>query len=277
LEAVSKRFGRREPAVLRDVDLRLDDGSVIALLGANGSGKSTLLRLLAGLTRPTSGRVHVGAVRTGYVPERFPANLRFGTRDYLEHMASIGSVADGPAAVAAVIGRLSLDPDAPRIDRLSKGTRQRVALGQALLGDPDLLLLDEPWTGLDAAVRSEALAAVAERRAAGACVVIADHRWPRELAPDRVLRISDGRVGDVGDVRAAGVSTVESNVTVELRPPAGGGDGRWRLPPWDGVRSAERSDGVVRLQVDPARVQDVLRLALGDGAAVVRVDPGGDA
>jgi ABC-type multidrug transport system ATPase subunit len=160
---------------------------------------------------------------------------------------------------------------------LSKGTRQRVALGQALLGDPDLLLLDEPWTGLDGAVRSEALSVVAERRSAGACVVIADHRWPRELTPDRVLHIRDGIVADVGDVRAAGVSTVEANVTIELRSPAGAGHDRWGVLEWDGVRSAERSDGVVRLEVDPARVQDVLRRALGDGASVVRVDPGGDA
>jgi hypothetical protein len=117
---------------------------------------------------------------------------------------------------------------------------------------------------------------VGERRTAGACVVIADHRWPRELTPDRVLMIRNGRVREVRDVGAAGVSTVESNVVIELRAPAGGQHAGWPVPPWDGIRSSERNDGITRLHVDPARVQDVLRSALRAGATVLRVDPGED-
>ena len=88
LESVGKRYGMRQPWVVRDVSLDVAAGRLIRLEGRNGSGKSTLLRVAAGVSLPSAGRV-TGRPHTGYVPERFPGTLPFSARDYLLHMARI--------------------------------------------------------------------------------------------------------------------------------------------------------------------------------------------
>jgi ABC-type multidrug transport system ATPase subunit len=169
LEAVSKRYGLRQPWVVRDVTREVAAGQLIRLEGPNGSGKSTLLRVLAGVTRPTAGRV-TGRPHTGYVPERFPGGLGFSAREYLQHLARIHGLS-GAAVDAAVdewLGRLgAADYAGTPLRTLSKGMCQKVAIAQALLAGPDLLVLDEAWTGLDQAARAMLDAAVAERVAAG--------------------------------------------------------------------------------------------------------------
>lgn len=181
--------------MLRGVDLVLCPGSLVRVQGANGSGKSTLLRLLAGIDAPTEGRI-TGRPRTAHVPERFPAALPFTAVGYLTHLGRIHGMGRRAAADGAAewLERLGAAAHARTpLGELSKGTSQKVAVAQALLAEPRLLVLDEAWTGLDAAAREQFDLAVAERVAAGAAVVYVDHD-PRRLAgaADAVFHVRDG-------------------------------------------------------------------------------------
>ena len=146
LEHISKRFGNQQ--VLKDVSLSMNDGEIIGLLGPNGAGKSTLMKIMVGLWQ-ASGLLDVPE-RVGYLPEQNPLYEEMYVREYLNFMARIDRVEHPEERVETLIKRVGLTPEAhKRIGQLSKGYRQRVGLAQALLGDPDLLVLDEPTTGLD--------------------------------------------------------------------------------------------------------------------------------
>ncbi|MFI1756853.1 ATP-binding cassette domain-containing protein [Streptomyces sp. NPDC020571] len=195
LDGVGRRYGIRGPWVLRGVDLDVPSGTLVRVEGANGTGKSTLLRLLAGIDAPTEGRV-TGRPRTAYVPERFPPALPFTAARYLTHLGTVHGLSRRAAARAAGqwLERLGAAGYADtQLSRLSKGSSQKVAVAQALLAEPELLVLDEAWTGLDADARGELERAVAERTAAGGAVVFVDHD-PRRLAgtTDAVYTVRDG-------------------------------------------------------------------------------------
>ena len=150
LEHISKRFGSQQ--VLNDVSLSIEDGEIVGLLGPNGAGKSTLMKIMVGLWQ-ADGTISVQE-RVGYLPEQNPLYEEMYVREYLTFMYNLRrTMCDGETAeerVETLIKRVGLTPEAhKRIGQLSKGYRQRVGLAQALLGDPDLLVLDEPTTGLD--------------------------------------------------------------------------------------------------------------------------------
>lgn len=181
---MGRRYGLGGPWVLRGVDLDLPAHTLIRIEGANGTGKSTLLRLLAGIDSPTEGRITGRRPRTAYVPERFSAALPFTAAGYLVHLGRIHGLRTPEAADRARswLDRFGAAGHARTpLPELSKGTSQKVAVAQALLAEPELLILDEAWTGLDTAARDELDRAVAERVAAGATVVFVDHD-PHRLA-----------------------------------------------------------------------------------------------
>lgn len=149
IEHINKSFGSQQ--VLRDVTLSIPEGQVLGLLGPNGAGKSTLMKILIGLWRADSGSVAVPE-RIGYLPENNPLYDEMYVAEYLEFMAglTLNSEALNGAAINTLIERVGLTPERHKhIRELSKGYRQRVGLAQALLGNPQLLILDEPTTGLD--------------------------------------------------------------------------------------------------------------------------------
>ncbi|CAM5388391.1 ATP-binding cassette domain-containing protein [Streptomyces narbonensis] len=200
LERVGRRYGPRGPWVLRGADLDLPGSSLVRVVGTNGTGKSTLLRLVAGIDAPSEGRITGRPPRTAYVPERFPAALPFTATDYLVHLGRVQGLGRATARARAGewLERFGAGEHArTELAELSKGTSQKVAVAQALLADPGpgLLVLDEAWTGLDAAARGELDRAVRERVAAGATAVFVDHD-PRRLAgeADAVYGVESGAV-----------------------------------------------------------------------------------
>lgn len=172
---INKTFGKQQ--VLRDVTLDIPDGQIVGLLGPNGAGKSTLMKILIGLWEADNGLQVTGdglqkpivevPERIGYLPENNPLYEEMYVSEYLMFMYSLTAGAERPLArsdldrsavrpaaperlVDALIERVGLTPERHKhIRELSKGYRQRVGLAQALLGDPQLLILDEPTTGLD--------------------------------------------------------------------------------------------------------------------------------
>jgi ABC-type Mn2+/Zn2+ transport system ATPase subunit len=226
LEAVGKRYGARQPWVVRDVSLDVGPGRLVRVSGRNGSGKSTLLKVSAGVCLPSAGRV-TGRPRAGYVPERFPGGLPFSAREYLLHMARLHGLpgAAGGRAVDEWLERLGAAnyAGAP-LRSLSKGMCQKVAIAQALLSRPGLLVLDEAWTGLDQAARGALDAAVAESVADGAIALFVDHDLARLAgrASQRWQLGGAGRVtvteGDTapGDTAAPGSRPADSVVVIEV-------------------------------------------------------------
>jgi ABC-type multidrug transport system ATPase subunit len=213
LERVGKRYGIRHPWVVRDVSLDIVPGKLIRLDGRNGTGKSTLLQVIAGASLPSTGTV-TGRPRTGYVPERFPPALPFSARDYLTHLGRMHAMSGSrlQARIDECLDRLGgADLAAISMRTMSKGMCQKVAVAQALLSRPGLLVLDEAWTGLDADARTALDSAVAERLAEGGSVVFVDHD-PARLAGHAAQRwqVAGGRVEVVGQepAVAAGEGTV---------------------------------------------------------------------
>ncbi|AXK32872.1 ATP-binding cassette domain-containing protein [Streptomyces armeniacus] len=273
LRGVGRRYRLGGPWVLRGVDADLPEAAVLRVEGTNGSGKSTLLRLLAGIDAPSSGRITGRPRRTAYVPERFPAALPFSAAGYLTHQARARGLRGGAAARAAGewLERFGAGAYArtPMAD-LSKGSSQKVAVAQALLAEPRLLVLDEAWTGLDREARDELDRAVAERVADAGTVVYVDHD-PRRLADSvhTVLRVADGRVAaaagaaaadsGAGDSGAAAGAASGPTARVTVTGPPGAA-----LPV--GLPGAPRGepglDGSVRLTVPAAHSDALLRALL---------------
>lgn len=147
IDHVNKSFGTQR--VLKDVTLSIPAGQVVGLLGPNGAGKSTLMKILIGLWKADSGTVAVPE-RIGYLPENNPLYEDMYVSEYLQFMADITEIQDSKLIIQDLIERVGLTPERHKhIKELSKGYRQRVGLAQAMIGEPDLLLLDEPTTGLD--------------------------------------------------------------------------------------------------------------------------------
>jgi heme exporter protein A len=188
LEARGLRRSFSGVRVLRGVDLRVDQGEAVAVAGPNGAGKTTLLRLLAGLMRPEAGEVRVlgrpvrGEDGAGRRPIGFVAhqsllyddlslaqNLTFAARLY-----GLARPAEAARAALDAAGLAARADDSPR--RLSRGLTQRAAIARALLHQPRLLLLDEPFTALDAVSAERLRAELARRLAAGLGMVIVTHR-----------------------------------------------------------------------------------------------------
>ncbi|MEU8073177.1 MULTISPECIES: ATP-binding cassette domain-containing protein [unclassified Micromonospora] len=212
-DGVWLRYHRRGPWVLRQVDVAIGPGEAAVVLGRNGAGKSTILQLAAGVLRPGRGRVADRPAVVGWVPERFPADQPFTVGAYLSGMGRVAGLS-GAAVDRAVrhwVERLGLTRfHDVRLPRLSKGTAQKVGLAQALLRPPGLLVLDEPWEGLDATARESVPEIIGEVLADGGTVLVSDHRGETVRLPGaRHLSVADGSVTEAASSGGAAVAVVE--------------------------------------------------------------------
>ena len=156
IEHLNKHIGKQH--VLKDVNLTIGDGEVIGLLGPNGAGKSTLMKIMVGVWDATSGEVQVPK-SVGFLPEQNPLYEDMYVREYLRFFVELRTSKSMPLHSASsplhqlvedLIERVGLTAEAnKRVGQLSKGYKQRVGLAQAMIGNPELLILDEPTTGLD--------------------------------------------------------------------------------------------------------------------------------
>ena len=210
VERVSKRFG--DLVAVSDVSFRLGAG-VTALLGPNGAGKSTMLRMLCGLAAPSEGTVRVlgrnprddiGLRRQiGLVPQQESLFEHMRLREFVRFAADLSGIPDPATATERAIGTVGLDhSDRRRLNTYSKGMRQRAKLAYAIVCAPDLLLLDEPLTGLDPTQRNLMIDLFHRIGASGRCVLVSSHVLDevQRLGTD-VLVMGQGRLLAEGDFR----------------------------------------------------------------------------
>jgi len=241
VRGLTKRFGRKQ--VLRGVDLAVPTGSVTALLGRNGTGKSTLLRILVGFHPATSGEARVLGLdprrqgplvrrRVGFVPERLELPRWMTVAEHFRFLRPFYPTWD-QAEATRLLGALELDA-AARVHTLSKGQRAKHALVAALSHRPALLLLDEPFSGLDPVVRHEVLGTLmGHLRDEGRTVVLVSHSMGDvERVADRVVLLDQGTVRLEGELDEIQRRTVRVVVTLDV------GTERW-LPP--GCPAVERT------------------------------------
>ncbi len=228
-ENVSKTYspslwGTGKVVAVREVSLQVPAGSVFALLGPNRAGKTTLIKLLLSLARPTGGRVErlgqpisdrrtLGAV--GYMHENHAFPRYLSAAEVLTFYGGIAGISTEqlPGKVEALLARVGLsDRTREPITQFSKGMIQRLGLAQAIINDPDLLVLDEPTEGLDLAGRKLLREVVRERKSAGKTVLLVSHVLPEveELA-DHAAVILGGQIQYQGTLAALkGSGTLES-------------------------------------------------------------------
>ncbi len=211
VSGVSKFFGG--VVAISEVSFNLQPG-VTAMLGPNGAGKSTLMRMIAGLESPSVGTIEVlGANprtdvsirgRMGLVPQQDALFDRLTAAEFVGLAAATHGVADPVHAAAQALGHVDLDPNDTRPCRsYSKGMRQRVKVAQAIVHDPELIILDEPLTGLDPLQRRGLIDLFRTLGEQGRCVVVSSHVLD-EVARigSNVLVIAQGRLAATGDFRA---------------------------------------------------------------------------
>lgn len=201
---ISKLYG--EQRALDHVSLTVNPGEIVGLLGPNGAGKSTLMKILTCFIPPTEGEASVCghsiyddtlAVRRciGYLPEHNPLYLDMYVREYLRFAAGLSGVKKVNQRVDEMIALTGLTPEAnKRIGQLSKGYRQRVGLAQALIHDPQVLILDEPTTGLDPN-QLEFIRDVIRRAGKDKTVLLSTHIMQEvEAMCSRAVIINQGRI-----------------------------------------------------------------------------------
>jgi ABC-2 type transport system ATP-binding protein len=209
-ESVSKWFG---PLVaVSDVTFEIGPG-VTALLGPNGAGKSTMLRMLCGLAQPSRGTVRVlgrdprsdvsVAGSIGLVPQQETVFEPLTARGFVRLAAVLHGLPDPDAAATAALELVALDPsDTRRLPTYSKGMRQRVKVAQGLVHDPEVVMLDEPLTGLDPRQRADMIALFRRLGAEGRCVLVSSHVLDEvERLGSQILVMSQGRLAAAGDFR----------------------------------------------------------------------------
>jgi ABC-2 type transport system ATP-binding protein len=273
VQHITKRYGR--VTAVDDVSFRVEKGEILGFLGPNGAGKTTTMRILTGYMPPSEGRALVAGFdvldepleakrRTGYLPETPPLYPEMTVREYLAFVARIKAVppADRKRRVEWAIERTRVGDMATRhCGKLSKGYRQRVGLAQAILHNPDVLILDEPTAGLDPKQILETRDLI-KGLAGDHTVILSTHILPEvSQTCQRVVIINKGRVVAV-DTPADLTARLRGAETMYVQVDAGGADPTPALAAVPGVTRVLPADGrgsVAGFEVESAQGRDVRR------------------
>jgi ABC-2 type transport system ATP-binding protein len=226
IEGLTKRYGAH--VAVDALDLRAERGEVVALLGPNGAGKTTALRCLVGIMQPTAGRIDVAghdmraaptrAKRAiGFIPDRAWFYPKSTGRELLRFVARARGLPSADDAIRALLERFGLEGAADaRTETYSHGMRQRLAFCVALLGDPPLLVVDEPMVGLDARGHRDVKDLFAQIAAEGRTVLLSTHTLPvAEEIAHRIVLIDRGRKVAEGDLATLRAQTRMASASLE--------------------------------------------------------------
>ena len=273
VQHLTKRYGR--VTAVEDVSFRVERGEILGFLGPNGAGKTTTMRVLTGYIPATEGKALVAGFdlfdqpieakrRTGYLPETPPLYPDMSVAEYLTFVAKIKGVSarDRRQRVRQVMERTRVADMADRLcSKLSKGYRQRVGLAQALIHNPDVLILDEPTAGLDPKQIIETRQLIKEL-GGDHTIILSTHILPEvSQTCERVVIISKGRVVAV-DTPENLTARLRGSETMYVQIEANGADpgsALSQLPGVTRVAEADRHDGLVGFEVESDQGHDVRR------------------
>ncbi|MFY0736404.1 ABC transporter ATP-binding protein [Aurantimonas sp. NFXS3] len=279
ITSVSKSYGK--VSAVTDISCSFHEGETIALVGHNGAGKTTLIKLMLGLIRPDSGFVRVlgedpaagefaARQKLGYLPENVSFNMALTGRETLAFYARLKRVA--AESVRPLLERVGLaNASDRRVGTYSKGMRQRLGLAQALLGHPRVLLLDEPTTGLDPALRHIFYEIIGGLRADGATVLLSSHaltelegKADRVVIVNRGAKIADGRIDELRQI-----AQLPTRIRVRLADGAAGATNGWT----DRTGAWRRINGhMLEIDASPADKISLLKSAVSCDAPVADID-----
>ena len=273
VQHLTKRYGR--VTAVEDISFRVERGEILGFLGPNGAGKTTTMRILTGYMPATEGNAIVAGFdvfdqpieakrRTGYLPETPPLYPDMSVIEYLQFVAKIKRVpsSERRQRIQAVMERTRIDDMAQRLcGKLSKGYKQRVGLAQALIHNPDVLILDEPTAGLDPKQIIETRELIKEL-AGDHTIILSTHILP-EVAQtcQRVVIINKGRVVAI-DTPDNLTARLRGSETMYLQVDAPGADAvaaLERVPGVTRVVETDRRDGMAGYEIDSERGRDIRR------------------
>lgn len=298
VEQVLKVYG--EQVAVDHISFNIGKGEVVGFLGPNGAGKSTTMKMLTGFLEPDGGSIAVCGLpvegealetkkKIGYLPELNPLYPDMYVREYLQLRAGLYGLKNPAARIEAVIGMTGLTPESHKeIGQLSKGYKQRVGLAAALLHDPEVLILDEPTTGLDPNQLTEIRSLIRELGKTRTILFSTHIMQEVEAVCERVIVISKGKI--VADRQMADIRNQQDSAIVKLRFREGVDASR--LAAIQGVKAVEQEQGgefsletadpealakelmtfalqhnlnIVSLQTQTQRLEDVFRTLTGAG------------
>jgi len=291
VQHLTKRYG--PVTAVDDITFRVERGEILGFLGPNGAGKTTTMRILTGYMPATDGKALVAGFdvfdqpleakkRTGYLPETPPLYPDMSVAEYLAFVAKIKGVPPAGRAqrIHAVMERTRIADMAGRLcSRLSKGYKQRVGLAQAIIHNPDVLILDEPTAGLDPKQIIETRALIKEL-AGDHTIILSTHILPEvSQTCQRVVIINKGRVVAV-DTPDALTSRLRGSETMYVQVDASGADASAALTRVPGVRRVAESDrqgGAVGYEIESDTGHDVrrelARAVVGSGWGLLELRP----
>jgi ABC-2 type transport system ATP-binding protein len=276
LNGITKRFG--EHTAVSGLDLEIPRGTIYGLLGPNGSGKTTTIRMIMGILHPDEGSVDLFGqdpdqtrrTRVGYLPEERGVYKKMTVIELLEFLAEIRGVARREARKRAMhwLERLELETWAEkRVEDLSKGMQQKVQFVSTVLHEPDLLILDEPFSGLDPLNQDVLEQIVHEFNAQGTTILFSTHLMDQaERLCERVCLISQAKKVLDGDLKALKRAEAEGVVAVQFE-----GDSAWLAGP-EVMEIEEHAEGVHLLLAEGADHQSILRRGVHAGAVIQRFE-----
>ena len=275
IRSVRKLYDDR--VVVNDVSFEVKPGEIFALLGPNGAGKTTLIRMITDIIKPDGGQILMngqplagsGRTRISYLPEERGLYRKVPVLDSLSYIGELKDMgaAKARAASVALLEEFGLAAWAKKqVSALSKGMQQKVQLCSALIGDPELLILDEPFSGLDPVNVQILEDVLRRRREAGTTVILSTHQMNKvEQQCDRALMINRGHMVLYGTVRDIRQQYAEHAVLVE------GGEVPQGVA---GVKAMERVNGGTKLSLERGAGSDqVLRALLDRGVNVKSFAP----
>jgi len=273
VQHLTKRYGRF--TAVDDVSFRVERGEILGFLGPNGAGKTTTMRILTGYMPATEGKAIVAGFdvfdqpieakrRTGYLPETPPLYHDMTVADYLSFVAKIKGVPPGERKerIRSIMVKTRIDDVASKLcSRLSKGYKQRVGLAQALIHNPDVLILDEPTAGLDPKQIIETRQLIKDL-AGDPTIILSTHILPEvSQTCQRVVIISKGRVVAV-DTPDNLTARLRGSETLYVQVDAGGTDALASLGRVAGVTrvvEADRRNAIVGYEVESEQGRDIRR------------------
>lgn len=281
IERVSKFFGSQQ--ALSDISFTVNSGEIIGLIGPNGAGKSTLMKIICSLTAPTSGDVKIKGMsitrpsieirkHLGYLPENNPQYTDLYVVEFLQYVAGLYKLGNKNNRVREVIALTGLEPEMnKKIGILSKGYRQRVGLAQAIIHNPEILILDEPTTGLDPNQIIEIRTLISDLGREKTVILSTHIMQEVEAICQRVIIINKGRIiaddltGNLGQhngIRASQTIIVEFNKEIEPAVLSS-------LPFINGYRKVKSSTWLIETDKSSDIREELFRLAVKNNLIIL--------